>query len=97
MFSQIKNTKGEKLYILTVVHTNEISPKITVDTWEGCKKKFESFCEEINNDRFFSQLIHKEINRDFHRAEASMRCNQKGWGPDFFRYITIDSLYTDAW
>lgn len=32
MFDQIKNRKGEKLYILTVVHTNEISPKITVDT-----------------------------------------------------------------
>ena len=39
MYSQIKNTKGEKLYILTVVHTNEISPKITADTWEGCKKE----------------------------------------------------------
>lgn len=97
MFDQVKNRKGEKLYILTVVHTNEISPKITVDTWEGCKKKFESFCEEINNDRFFAQLIHKEINEEVYKAKASMRCNQKGWGADFFRYMTIESIYTEAW
>lgn len=97
MYNQIENRKGEKLYILTVVHTNDIIPRIIVDTWEGCKKKFESFCEEINYDRFFAQLIHKEINEEVYRAEASMRCNQKGWGPDFFRYITINSLYTDAW
>ena len=59
MYNQIENRKGEKLYILTVVHTNEISPKITVDTWEGCKKKFESFCEEVNNDRFsYFKLFH---------------------------------------
>lgn len=97
MFDQIKNRKGEKLYILTVVHTNEISPKITVDTWEGCKKKFESFCEEINNDRFFAQLIHKEIDEEAYKAEVSMRCNQRGWGSDFFRYMTINPLYTEAW
>lgn len=32
MFDQIKNRKGEKLYILTVVSTNNIMPHITVDT-----------------------------------------------------------------
>lgn len=36
MFSQIRNTEGEKLYILTVVSTNDIKPYIKVDTWEGC-------------------------------------------------------------
>ena len=53
MFDQIKNRKGEKLYILTVVSTNDIMPHNTVDTWENCKKKFESFCQEVNNNRFF--------------------------------------------
>ena len=52
---------------------------------------------EADNDRFFAQLIHKEINKDCHRAEASMRCNKKGWGSDYFQYITIEPLYTDAW
>ena len=52
---------------------------------------------EVNDDRFFAQLIHKEINEEFHKAEASMRCNRKGWGNDFFKYITIEPLYTQAW
>lgn len=97
MFDQIKNRKGEKLYILTIVFTNNIMPHNTVDTWENCKKKFESFCQEVNNDRFFAQLIHKEIDEEAYKAEASMRCNQRGWGPDFFRYMTINPLYTEAW
>lgn len=97
MYSQVKNTKGEDLYIITVVSTNNIQPHVTASTWEGCIKKLEQLTLEVDNDRFFAQLIHKEINKDCHRAEASMRCNRKGWGPDFFRYITIDSLYTDAW
>lgn len=97
MFDQIKNRKGEKLYILTVVSTNDIMPHIIVDTWKDCKRKFDIFCQETNNDRFFSQLIHKKIDEEAYKAEASMRCNQKGWGADFFRYMTITSLYTEAW
>ena len=96
MFSQIKNTNEEKLYIFTVVSTNDIKPYIKVDTWKGCIKKLEQLTLEADNDRFFAQLIHKEINKDCHRAEASMRCNKKGWGSDYFQYITIESLYTDA-
>lgn len=97
MYNQIENRKGEKLYILTVVSTNDIQPYITASTWEGCIKKLEQLTLEVDNDRLFAQLIHKEINKDCHRAEASMRCNKKGWGSDYFQYITIDSLYTDAW
>lgn len=96
MFNQIKNTKGEDLYIITVVSTNDIYPHVTVSTWEGCIKKLEQLTLEVDNDRFFAQLIHKEINKDCHRAEASMRCNKKGLGSDYFKYITIESLYTDA-
>ena len=97
MYSQIKNIKGKDFYIITIVYTNDIQPNVIASTWEGCIKKLEQLTLEVDNDRFFAQLIHKEINKDCHRAEASMRCNRKGWGPDFFRYITIDSLYTDAW
>ena len=97
MYSQIKNTKGEDLYIITVVSTNNIQPLIITSTWEGCMKKLEQMTLETNHDRFLAQLIHKEINKDCHRAEASMRCNKKGWGSDYFKYITIEPLYTDAW
>ena len=97
MYSQIQNTKGEKLYIFTIVNTNSIKPYIYVNTWEKCLKKFKECTKELDNDRFLAQLIHKEINKDCHRAEASMRCNKKGWGSDYFKYITIEPLYTDAW
>ena len=97
MHSQIKNTKGKDLYIITVVSTNDIQPRIIISTWEGCIKKLEQITLETDDDRFLAQLIHKEINKDYHRAKASMRCNKKGWGNDYFKYITIKPLYTDTW
>ena len=40
MFGQITNKKGENLYILTSVSTNDIRPYFHVDTWERCKELF---------------------------------------------------------
>lgn len=97
MFDQIKNKKGEKLYILTSVSTNNIIPVIVVDTWEKCLKKLEEATTEIDTNSFFAQLIHKEIDGENYRAEASMRCNKKGWGNDFFKYLTLTPLYTGSW
>lgn len=97
MYSHIRNKKGEKLYILTVVSTNDIKPYIIVNTWENCIARLNYLTVEIDNDRFFDQLIHKSIDEEFHNAEASMRCNRKGWGSEFFEYITIEPLYTEAW
>ena len=96
MYSHIQNRKGEKLYIFTVVSTNDIKPYIKINTWEKCKEWFEDMTIEVDNDRFFSQLIHKEVDEINHIAEASMRCNRKGWGNEFFKYITIEPLYTEA-
>ncbi len=97
MFDQITNKKGENLYILTSVSTNEIKPFITVDTWAKCKERLEGMTEEKNNLAFFIQLIHKNINEERHLAEASVRCTRKGLGSDFFKYITIEPLYTQSW
>ena len=97
MYTQITNRKGEKLYILTTVDTNDINPYIKVNTWEKCKEQLERMTTEVNNDTCFAQLIHKEVNEEFHKAEASLRCNKKGWGSDYFQYITIEPLYTEAW
>lgn len=72
------NKKGEKLYILTSVSTNDIRPYIKVGTWEKCKEQLENITIEKDDDGFFAQLIHKEVNEEFNRAEASMRCNKKG-------------------
>lgn len=97
MYSQIKNTKEKNLYIITIVSTNDIQPLIITSTWERCIKKLEQITLEVDNDRFFVQLIHKKINKDCHRAEASIRCNKKDYGSNYFKYITIESLYTNAW
>lgn len=97
MYTQITNRKGEKLYILTTVDTNDINPYIKVNTWKKCKEQLERMTTEVNNDTFFAQLIHKEVNEEFHKAEASLRYNKKGWGSDYFQYITIEPLYTEAW
>lgn len=97
MFGQITNKKGENLYILTSVSTNDIKPYIKVDTWTKCKEMLERMTIEVNDDRSFVQLIHKEIDEEFNTANASMRCNRKGWGNDFFKYITIEPLYTQSW
>lgn len=97
MYSHIQNKKGEELYILTVVSTNDIKPYIKINTWVKCKEQLEQITAEVDNDRLFAQLIHKSIDEEFHNAEASMRCNRKGWGSDFFKYITIESLRTEDW
>lgn len=97
MFDQIINKKGEKLYILTTVFTNEIKPFIVVDTWAKCKERLEGMTKEKDNPAFFIQLIHKNINEEKYLADASVRCTRKGLGNDFFKYITIEPLYTQAW
>ena len=97
MYNQIENRKGEKLYLFTIANTNSIKPYTHVNTWEECLKKFEECTKELDNDRFFAQIIYKNISKETHTAEASMRRNNKGWGCDYFNYITINPLYTEAW
>lgn len=95
MFEQLKNSKGEKLYLFIKVDTNSIKPYTKVCTWQAALSSLNSFTIEADNETFFAQLISKEINEEFYRAEASMRCNKKGWGYDYFSYITIEPLYGD--
>ena len=97
MYGQITNKKGEKLYILTAVSTNDVRPYVTVDTWAKCKTILEEMTTEKDTPTFFAQLIHKIIYENNNIAKASMRCNKKGWGSDYFEYITIEPLYTEAW
>lgn len=97
MYSNIRNKKGEELYILTVVSTNDIEPYTLVNTWENCIARFNHLTVETDNDRVFAQKIHKGVDDERHLAKAYMRCNRKGWGSDFFKYITIEPLYTEAW
>lgn len=43
-----------------------------------------------------NEFLKEEIKDEFRKVEASMRCNKKGWGNDYFQYITIEPLYTEA-
>ena len=95
MFTQLKNSKGDLFYIFIKVDTNSIKPYTKVCTWNDALSSLDSLTTEVDNKTFFAQLINKEINEEFHRAEASMRCNKKGWGADYFSYITIEPLYGD--
>lgn len=79
-----------KLFILIDNRTNEIRPYVYVNIWEKCIKRFHDLTKENDDEYYLAQLIHKEINET--TAEASMRCNRKGWGCDYFRYITIEPL-----
>lgn len=95
MYRQMLNRDGEELYLLTLVRTNDIRPYIRVDTWAKCKEQLERATTEKDNNKFFAQLIHKEVDEEFHKAEASMRCNRKDWDDVFFKYITIEPLYIE--
>lgn len=93
MYNIARNKNGETLYIFVDVTTNSIKPNTYVSTWENVIKRFNILTRENNDNNYLVQLIHKVINE--RSAEASMRCNKKGWGYDYFRYITIEALYID--
>lgn len=77
-----------------IVSTNNIEPLTKISTWEKCIEIFESMTTEMNNDRFLAHLISKKIIENT-RAKATVLCNKKGWGNDFFRYITIEPAYIE--
>lgn len=97
MSGQLENEKGEQLFILTCVSTNDIRPNILINTWKQCIKNLEMATKEINNSYGFAQLIHKEIDEENHKATASMRWNRKGWGSDYFKYYFIEPIFITNW
>lgn len=91
MFDVAKNKEGRDLFILVDNRTDSIKPGTYVSTWENCIERFNMLTEENDDANYFAQLIHKVISES--GAEASMRCNKRGYGCDYFRYITIEPLY----
>ena len=97
MFDQITNKRGEELYILTTVYTSDLAHSIIVNTWEKCKEYLENITTERSGPEGFTQLIHKEIFEEKHLANASIRCGGEIGKRDYFAYLTIEPLYTEAW
>ena len=52
---------------------------------EDAKKLFNSYTEEIDNERWFKKVIDRKEN------SVKLLCNQKGWGYDFIMSVTIES------
>lgn len=90
----LKNQKGEEMYQVIITSSKEFdSPKIRTNTWEKCVKDFEELIQEVENDNWSVRQV--KVNRlpDYHRMEATLICNHKGWGGDFFKHIYIDSVW----
>lgn len=92
---QLQNKKGEDLYLLVITESKEFNrPSIRVNTWEKVTKDFEDFIKEVDNESWLIKQVKVERNPEYHRMEATLLCNHKGWGSDFFRVITIESAYS---
>lgn len=88
MYTLLYDNNQEPLYLFTLVKTNDIKPLIRIANWGRCMKMLSNHTVERNDERFYNHVIHQEIVEN-ESAEASCLCNKRGWGNDFFTYITI--------
>lgn len=78
---QLRNNKGEYLYLLVITNSNEFnSPYIKINTWDNVVRSFENLIQEVENESWSVKQIKVERNPEYHRMEASLICNHKGWG-----------------
>lgn len=91
---QLQNKKGEDLYLLVITESKEFNaPHIKINTWESVTKSFEDLIKEVDNENWLVKQVKVERNPEYHRMEATLLCNHRGWGSDFFRVITIEAAY----
>jgi hypothetical protein len=89
---QLTNQKGEKLYLLTIVKTNEVtSPFTSLVTWEKAQKRFANFTEEREDDSWSKKIV--KLQKTESRLYAVMITNQKGWGSDYFEIFSLEPAY----
>lgn len=82
---QLTNQKGEKLYLLTIVKSNEITmPFTSLVTWDEGMKRFQTFTREQEDDNWSRKLI--KWQKTELRLYASMITNQKGWALTILKY-----------
>lgn len=85
---QLKNQKGEKLYLLTIVKTNEVtSPFTSLVTWEKAQERFANFTEEREDDSWSRKIV--KLEESELRLHAIMITNHKGWGSDYFEIFDL--------
>jgi hypothetical protein len=92
---QLKNRKGEDLYILTITKSNDFSsPYISIDTWEKVTKSFDDLIQEVDDANWLVKQVKVSKSDEYHCWEATLLCNHKGWGSDFFKVVKIDTAYS---
>lgn len=89
---RLTNQKGEKLYLLTIIKTNEITlPYTYLVTWEEGKERFCNFTKEREDDSWSKKVV--TLKESESRLYAIMITNQKGWGPDYFEVFSLQPAY----
>ena len=86
----VTNSKGEALYVMVISDTNDATnPHVSLKTWDNVVKYFNELVVDLDTDSWYVKVINRNIDTENHTAHASMVCNHKGWGGDFFRVVTI--------
>lgn len=89
---QLTNQKGEKLYLLTIVKTNEVtSPSAYLVTWDEGQKRFCKFTKEQEDDSWSKKIV--KLEESELRLHAIMITNHKGWGSDYFEIFNLQPAY----
>ena len=105
MYNYYENMEKGLVYSYYIRIVDEIKPyeKITIKNMieEVLKQySYENFLYYLCTSKeldFLKKILDKKIDEEAHKAEALMRRNKRGWGYDYFNYITINPLYTEAW
>lgn len=89
---QLTNKKGEKLYLLTIVKTNEITvPSTSLVTWEEAQKRFSNFTREQDDDSCSKKIV--KLQKSESRLYAVMITNRRGWTTDYFEIFNLQPAY----
>ena len=85
---QLTNQEGEKLYLLTIVKTNELTvPFTSLVTWEEGQRRFCKFTKEQEDDSWSKKIV--KLEESELRLYAIMITNHKGWGSDYFEIFNL--------
>lgn len=85
---KLTNQKGEKLYLLTIVKTNEITvPFTSLVTWEEGQRRFSNFTREQEDDSCSKKTV--KLQKSESRLYAVMITNRRGWSTDYFEIFNL--------
>lgn len=90
MFDHIKNKKGEPLFLLVITESRVQQPFIRVCTWEKAQDIFINTTTEVDNENWIIRQLKME--RKDNWLKATLLCNHKCWGRDYFKFVCVEPL-----